>query len=291
VKLILLLIIFSFAQDSKIQLVSRMDLSDITIGDRITYTLIIEHDKDIQLLNLEPVKIESEHLEISAPEIKRQKGKNIIEYKLVAYKPGSYSIPPVTIRCIDAMGREYSLKSQSLKFRVRKVRPNGAVDIKDIKSPENVPRNITVYLLIFGIIVLGFGIATYLLHFKNRKTPVTIEPETVIRPPLPHEIALRELSEIESMGLVAKGEMKEYYSRVSEVIRRYIERRYGIAALEMTTEVLLEALKAKQHSYNDISKISEFLNACDFVKFAKYQPSTSESRNLLQQARDIVGSN
>ena len=303
VKLIqLLIILLSFAQESKISIISqKLDLSDITIGDKITYTIVIEHDKNTQLLNPKPIVMASEHFETYGPDVKllksktRQRGRilKLIEYKITAYEPGEYNIPPIIIKCLDASEREFSTRSKTLGFKVRSVRPNGARTIKDIRGPENVPRNIAPYILIWVVLIVGLGIAAYFFYFKRRKPSVIVEPETVILQRLPHEIALEELREIELMDLVAKGEMKKYCTRISEVVRRYIEKRYGIAALELTTAKVLDALlKRKAPIFTNekdlIDKIGDFLNACDSVKFAKYQPSADEAYNLLQQARKIV---
>jgi hypothetical protein len=235
-------------------------------------------------------------------------------------------LPSVIIKCRDASEREVSVMSQPLGFSVRSISSNDARTIRDIKGPEYVPRNITPYILIFGIFITGFSVAAY-FYLKKRKTSVTVEPETVILQRLPHEIAFEELREIELMDLVAKGEIKEYCTRISEVIRRYIEKRYSITALELTTAQVLGSLETHLRSNqfpsilgcNDsivaneesspfcqseipthsplyqrgvrgdlIDKIGNFLNACDSVKFAKYQPNADEARNLIQQARKIV---
>jgi len=298
------------AQESKIQIISqKLDLSDITIGDKIVCTLVVEHDKDTQLLNPKPIVMASEHFEAYGPDVKQLKSKakqrgrilKSIEYKLIAYEPGAYNIPPIVIKCRDANGRELSVMSQPLGFSVRSLRSNDAQTIRDIKGPEGVPRNITPYILILGIIIVGFSVAVY-FYFRSRKS-VIIKPETVILQRLPHEIALEELREIELMGLVAKGEVKEYCTRIADVIRRYMEKRYGIAAMELTTAKVLASLEIILERKDSIvvneggphlckedliDKIGDFLNACDSVKFAKYQPNADEAGNLLQQARKIV---
>ncbi|MBM3241427.1 protein BatD [Candidatus Poribacteria bacterium] len=297
------------AQESKVQIFSQnLDLSDITIGDKITYTLVVEHDKNTQLLPPKPLVMASEHFEAYGPEVKplkskgKQRGRILksIEYKLVAYEPGAYNIPPMVIKCRDANGREFSVMSQPLGFSVRSLRSNDTQTIRDIKGPEGVPRNITPYILIWGIIIVGSSVAVY-CYFRRRKSAI-IKPEAVILQHLPHELALEELREIELMGLVTKGEVKEYCTRIADVIRRYLEKRYGIVAMELTTAKVLASLEiilARKDAIvvneggshlcqREIDKIGDFLNACDSVKFAKYQPSADEAGNLLQQARKIV---
>ena len=300
----LLIILLSFVQSAKIQIISqKLDLSDITLGDRVTYTLIVEHDKNTRLLSPKPISIASEHSETDGPKAKRLKSKakgrgkiwESIEYQLTVYEPGTYSIPPLIIKCIAANGREFSVMSKSMEFKVRGIRPKGSRKIKDIKGAESIPRNAAPYVLILGIIVVGLSVASY-LYFRKRKPFVKVEPETVILQRLPHEIVLEELREIEMMDLVAKGEIKEYYTRISEVIRHYFEKVYGIDVLELTTSKLLGELESILERSDlivadnnvVIREISGFLNACDAVKFAKYQPSMDEAENLLQQARGIV---
>ncbi len=265
----------------------------ITVGTPMILTLVVEHHKDIQLFP-RPISIESEYLEAYSPKITSRKNKTTrrsqivtqLEYKFIAFEPGEHEIPPIIIKGLDAEGQEYYIASQPVKFTVRGIKPHGASDIRDIKNPMPVPRSLLPYVLFSGLFVAGMVVAVY-LYARKLKHPVETAPEITMQRP-PHEVAYDELRKIEQMDLVAKGEMKEYYTRVSDVIRTYIEERYEVAALELTTGKLLETLAAQQLPKEHIAQIGGFLRSCDFVKFAQYQPSVSEAQEVLQQARDII---
>jgi len=82
--------------------------------------------------------------------------------------------------------------------------------------------------------------------------------------------------------------VKEYYIQLSEIIRQYIEGRYFLDALEMTTTQLLEKMNQEQINADAIQMMREFLDACDLVKFAKYIPSDEETQIVTQLAFDFV---
>ena len=88
--------------------------------------------------------------------------------------------------------------------------------------------------------------------------------------------------------LLEKGEIKQYYIEVSEIIRQYIEGRYFIIAMEMTTTEVLEGLTGAELPEEDFQYFSDFLNRCDLVKFAKVIPSEKQNLEILDMACEIV---
>ena len=98
--------------------------------------------------------------------------------------------------------------------------------------------------------------------------PVPAEPA--------HVIALRELTRLKEEELWQKGEMKEYYSRLSDILRRYIDNRYGISSPELTTDETVRMLqKAAVTTHGQMTLVKELLSLSDMVKFAKYLPRAS----------------
>jgi hypothetical protein len=93
-----------------------------------------------------------------------------------------------------------------------------------------------------------------------------------------HVIALRELEKLRDEKLWQKGETKQYYTRLTEIIRQYLANRFGVFSLELTTSETLDALLEtgfkKDGSY---SKLKSLLTGADLVKFAKYKPEPSEN--------------
>ena len=106
----------------------------------------------------------------------------------------------------------------------------------------------------------------------------------------PLETALAALEQLEKDDLVAKGELKEYYGRVSSILREYVEGRYGLQAPERTTEEFMEDLRRDSGmlSKEQKSLLEKFLMHCDLVKFAKFEPSADEVRATFESCKDFV---
>jgi hypothetical protein len=104
-----------------------------------------------------------------------------------------------------------------------------------------------------------------------------------------HVIAFRELEILKSEELWQKGEIKKYYTRLTEILRQYLENRFRVYSLELTTAETLDALVRtgfkKNGSYNDLKSV---LTGADLVKFAKYNPLASENEAHFKTSWDFV---
>ena len=88
-----------------------------------------------------------------------------------------------------------------------------------------------------------------------------------------HIVAIRELEKLSNQKLWQNGKVKEYYSRLTEILREYLDGRYGVGAMEMTSDEIVAAMKAAEVEPKYITKLGELLSESDLVKFAKYIPS------------------
>lgn len=157
-------------------------------------------------------------------------------------------------------------------------------DIRDVKPVEYPPDST---LLVVVLVLAGILLAALLYFFiKNQRRKKQAGPGPK-RPAW--EIALERLEQVRQQNLPAKGQIKEYYSLCSEIIRRYIEERFHIRAPEMTTEEFLGHLQISSHLIETHKEIlKEFLNACDLVKFARHQPGPTEIEEIYRRARQFV---
>jgi hypothetical protein len=112
------------------------------------------------------------------------------------------------------------------------------------------------------------------------------------RPPppvLPEVWALRALAELGTYDWLEPARVREYYYRLTEIVRRYIEMKFGLAAPEMTTEEFLRALaRDRQALPYDAGRLGQFLEACDFVKYAALHPRREDAESALSTARAFV---
>ena len=157
-----------------------------------------------------------------------------------------------------------------------------AEDIRDVKPPIDLPEN--YLLLIAGLTILFLGIVGLLVrHFMKR-----IKPNPVSLLP-PWMVAQKALEEIKSEDLPQQGKIKEFYTRLSGIIRHYLEDQLDIRAPEMTTEEFFSYIKQKD-ALTDEQKtaLKNFLDCCDMVKFAKYNSNIQETQQSLTLAQRLI---
>jgi hypothetical protein len=104
-----------------------------------------------------------------------------------------------------------------------------------------------------------------------------------------HEIAYEELKRLLAEKLVEQGAVKDFYLRLSHILRHYIEDRFGLHAPERTTEEFLLDLGSTQALIPHHKELlKEFLNHCDMVKFAEHQPSTMEIQQTFDSCKQFI---
>jgi hypothetical protein len=156
-------------------------------------------------------------------------------------------------------------------------------DIRPLKDIVGIGMRFpAAYIVILVLIAAAVLIFIYL---KNKKKA---EEKLVLPPRLAEAIARDALKALNEMRLIEKGLIKEYYIRLSDIIRTYIENRYKIFSMDRTTWELFQEMKSKRIERSHIDKINYFLEDCDMVKFAKYAPDQKEMEEIYKKAEEIV---
>lgn len=284
----------SLAQEPQISISSKVDKSLIHIGDLIQYTIIVTHDRDVRVempglgANLGGFEIRDYDVE----EPRKQDGLIVSEvnYAISTFFTGEFEIPPLTVLYYtkgDSTAK--ALSTEKIKIVVESIKPSEAGDILDIKPPVEIPRSLWYLMRWFvlggGILILALIGFLIVWRKKQGKSILPVRPE--IRRP-PHEIAYEELDRLRQSDLLVEGEVKQYYTEISEIIRRYIEGRYFIIAMEMTTTEVLDGLMGADVTVEELHIFQHFLDQCDLVKFAKVIPSDGETTVVIQIASEII---
>jgi len=215
---------------------------------------------------------------------------NTVTYKqkiqLTRFDSGFYVIPPITYYF---KGPDFdSVQTEALLLTVNTVPVDTTKAIRDIKPVIDLPltfREILPYLLGFlGLAALGYGIYRYL---KSRKqAPVVVVPKAPVIPP--YVTALESLKQLAEEKLWQQGLTKQYHTRVTDIVRIYIENSFGILAMEQTSEEIMQSLQHRAIREEARNKLGPLLRLADLVKFAKVQPLGSENEASLTDARDFV---
>ena len=152
---------------------------------------------------------------------------------------------------------------------------NATNDIHAIKGFVPVPYDLWWLWVLLAVVVAG---AVALWFWKRRKKPVTAE---MVIPPSPFELALAALRRLREEKLP----IEVFYTQLSDIVRQYIEGRFGLRAPERTTEEFLaEAALPEQH----MKVLRPFLQECDLVKFARFLPGEADRQRALAAAEKFV---
>jgi len=277
-----------FAGPSGVSVHSGVDRSAITVGDPILYTLTIRRGEqdtvDAPSMGLHLGQFEiRDYRRLDARRTKEGWVEETTEYVITAYKTGDYEIPPVTVHFVTAGGDTGRVQSESVAIQIESVKPSEAKDILDIKPPVTIAGGIPLWAAIIGgAALMGAGVGVF-LYLRHRRRSAEFGP--AFEEPIDE---LGEFDKIAALGLLERGQHKQHYVLLSEALRRYIERRYGIDAMERTTCEIVEAFRDAVVEEEHLVQIEDFLSECDLVKFAKYIPPMEVMAGAVDRAKGIV---
>lgn len=217
-----------------------------------------------------------------------QSGENTWSVPVVVFRSGTYDVSGIEVAWIDDKGAEYKASSEAFSIRVQSVIANEEAPTLSAPGPwlhlrtRNVPLIIASALLLAA--VLGFLIAQL---FRRRESEPEIVQEGPKRPAW--EIALESLDTLEAENLLEAGEHVQFHFRLSEIVRTWIDGRYGMNAMEMTTREITQELKRNRLTIGQHGDaIEQILEDTDFVKFARFQPPVEGSRKVFAQTKELI---
>ncbi len=273
-----------------INVTASTDTSDYLVGDYIQFSIRAEYDEGIRLSPptltdnlgiLEVVKV----LPVSFEDDKNVQQFN---YIISGYDSARVVIPPIPITYFTGNTSEpRETKTNEVVVFIHTLEVNSSDEIKDIKEPVRIPLDWLFWLIVILVIVLLATIGYFL--YKKFKKPV--EEVRMVRraPPMAiHIIALKALDKLDQKKLWQRGQIKDYHSEITEIIRKYFEDRYNFNSLEMTTAQSMVVLNRVMDNEKLIDITGKFLVNADMVKFAKFDPLPSVNEEMMKQACDIV---
>lgn len=271
-----------------------LDTTHMMIGDQqhFRFKVISEPGLRIRFPQLKDTIVQGVEI-LSGPlrdSVKEADGRWLFEekYLITVFDTGVYHIPsmPITIE-----GTEYNkiLRTDPLEFVVNTFQVDSQKEHYDIVMPYATPwtfAEILPYVLwgLLGIFVVVTGIW---LWWRYRKNKPLFTPQK--EKPSPYVVAMQFLDEIKENKLWHAGREKEYYTRLTDVVRQYLSDELGIAAMEQTSgEILRELENCPKVDKKEQDRMAELLTTADYVKFAKYTPLQDENARYLNVAYDFV---
>ncbi|MGQ9644785.1 MAG: hypothetical protein ACUVT3_13080, partial [Ignavibacterium sp.] len=210
------------------------------------------------------------------------------KYVLSYYDSAEITIPPVKIFFrVKNDTTLQSVQSDSLQIKIHRLNVKVEEDIKDVKPPIRIPFDWLALIIwtLVGIAILIIAYFLYKKYFRKEAVKEVSKPKIVLPP---HEEALMKLDQLNREELWQKGFVKEYHTRITEIIREYFEKRFNLPALELPTSEQIEYLKHIPEAKEIISLTESFLTNADLVKFAKFVPMDGVNSEMMKQAIEIV---
>ena len=275
--------------DSEISVKAEINRAEITIGDPVEYTVQIRHGAKVKILSQVPPPPEDLFKIKKVEDINRKDGRQAVEgrkFILTAFRLGDFVLDPVRIEYRTGDAPPKSLETSKIYITVKSVaKGEEKKDIRGIKSTLALIQKLGWGIAVpIGLALLGIA---FFLYRKYRKNPeLFFKPA---EPPLtPEEEALNSLNRLFDSDFMRRGKIKEYYLKLSSILRVYFEKRFHVLAVESTTYEILLELSKKEVERGLLEKIREVLEWADLAKFAKWVPEPAQVILINQKAKQII---
>jgi hypothetical protein len=279
------------------KVVLSIDTSSIRIGERVQLRLNATFPKSASIYWPAIADTLTAKVEVSSKSKVDTSGtsrKDFVNYNqillITSFDTGFHYIPPFTIRyAYSGDTTRHELLSEGVYLKVRAVEVDTTRAIRDIKGPIQAPltfAELAPYLGGVAALVLIIGLIWY--YFWRKRINKPLFPVIVRTPGPPWEIALQNLDLLDEKKLWQNGKIKEYYSELTDIIRRYLHQQHGIEAMEMVSSEILAGYDAAGLQPDTRPILTNILLQADYVKFAKANPLRNENELSMTWSRQFI---
>ncbi len=283
-------LVFVNTSAQQVEVQAKLDTNEALIGDQVGLELsVFQSADDTVLLPIFENKLTDniEVIEQFAPDTLTLENNHLqINQKVLitAFDSGHYAIPSIPF-----LYREDTLKTNALLFKVNTVPVDTTKAIKDIKGPYEAPLSLAEILpwVYRGLgLILLILLLIYIIRKIIRKEPILRK----VKPLEPaHVIAYRDLKRLKEQKLWQNDRVKEYYTELTDILRKYLWNRYAIRTLERTSDEILQSLKNSPfYDEQPFLLLKDIFYVSDLVKFAKFKPVADEHQKCYDDALRFV---
>ena len=282
------------AASAQVSVEAVIDSIQIFVGQQahVTLTATAKENAKVEFPQFKPMEYITPGVEVlDRQELEQQPQDNgfvsrSMVYTMTSFDDTLYYIPPMTVK-ID--GKPYKSKSLALKVLTIEVDTLHAEQFFGPKDVQDNPFQWSDWEGPFWLSVLMLVLlaVAYYLYLRLRDNKPIITHIRIVKRLLPHQKAMQEIEQIKADKMVSSENSKEYYTKLTDTLRKYIEERYGFNAMEMTSSEIIEKLTATQDE-SALSELRHLFLTADLVKFAKYSTLINENDMNLVNAIDFI---
>ena len=285
---------------AQITVVAEIDSIEMVIGQQahVTVTAVMPEGAKAEFPVFKPTEQLTPGVEVLSSTEQGVKGKDNgfverkVVYTLTSFDDTLYYLPPFKVK-VD--GKPYESKSLALKVVGIEV---DTLHLNQFFGPKDVQDNpfqwsdwsAAFWLSVLLLVLMAVG---YYLYLRLRDNKPIITKIKIVKRLLPHQKALKEIEVIKTEKMVTSENQKEYYTKLTDTLRKYIEERYGFNAMEMTSSEIIQrletALTADTANAEAMkAELRQLFTTADLVKFAKYSTLINENDANRVSAIDYI---
>ena len=282
------------AASAQVSVEAVIDSIQIFVGQQahVTLTATAKENAKVEFPQFKPMEYITPGVEVlDRQELEQQAQDNgfvsrSMVYTMTSFADTLYYIPPMTVK-ID--GKPYKSKSLALKVLTIEV---DTLHAEQFFGPKDVQDNPFLWSdwewpFWLSVLMLVLLAVAYYLYLRLRDNKPIISHIRIVKRLLPHQKAMKEIEQIKANKMVSSENSKEYYTKLTDTLRKYIEERYGFNAMEMTSSEIIEKLMASQDQ-KALDELRQLFTTADLVKFAKYSTLINENDANLVNAIDFI---
>ena len=283
---ILFLLFVSFQTGRCAVIYSTVSQREFSVGDRVLFTVTAVVPKGATVVPPDPANSFGQ-LAVKSWDNRKTPlalaDSISFDYVLTTYKAENCTIPPLPYFLENGAAHD-TLRTESVPLTIIPLCRSDSADIMDLKPQQVTGKRPLLWLwLLLGVWAAATAVLIALHFFRKLKKPLPPPP-----PKPPYEEALEALTALEAKQYLQKGMIREYVFELSEILKRYIERRFGINAAEFTTEEMLAWLGVSQLDKEQKNSLEWFFRAADPVKFARFLPDRDTISRFGAEALGII---
>ena len=298
--LLIILSVGTLVASAQVTVEAAIDSIEMLIGEQVhvTVTATMKEGSKVEFPVFKPMQQLIPGVEVLKSTELGTKGKDggfvdrQVVYTLTSFDDTLYYLPPFVVK-VD--GKPYESKSLALKvvgIEVDTTRVDQFFGPKDVQDNPFLwsDWSLLFWLSVLMLVLMAVG---YYLYMRLRDNKPIITHIRIVKRLLPHQKAMKEIEQIKADKMQNSENPKEYYTKLTDTLRKYIEDRYGFNAMEMTSSEIIERLeKALTDDTKDAAtmkaELRQLFTTADLVKFAKYSTMINENDANLVSAIDFI---
>ncbi|MCM1067299.1 MAG: BatD family protein [Muribaculaceae bacterium] len=284
----------------QVKVTAALDSAVVVMGDlnrlHVTVDIPEAYASSAQLVDFPVLTPGAEYIEYKGVDVVASDSSSVFsdghrkldfDFTIQAFDPGTLTLPPFAVVATPGADTAFSnvvtLKVLPVDVdSLETINPMASVASPQSRWYDFIPTWLLWVLL--GIAAAGVAVWCY---FAFRKHQATAELRRT--PPVPpYELAISRLANLRSRNLPESGHEKEYYTELVDILRQYLQGRFGINAMEMTSTQIVKALRSNPDTKMTAEVMRSVLSIADFVKFAKVRPLPDDNIKAFTRAQDFV---